>query len=201
MLRSLTCPLARGSLRRSNRPPRLAGLWLPAAHVMPRAQAKARRRLGPGRAPHWPAPRVTRPLLPRPRLRLQGSQCRWSLQVFKPQASHAPRGPPATSHLPPPVALESQRTRGSASKVRSPGEKVRKASGSKKNPKVARNAVHAEAWGSPGQVCPPSPLPPAAWYRPLRLPVECQIKLGACLGKRIFGEIWYGLIAEQPQLP
>lgn len=64
VLRSLArCPR---SLRRSPRRPPLSALS-PGRSRDAAGAAKARRRLGLGRAPHWPAQRVTRPAPPRSR--------------------------------------------------------------------------------------------------------------------------------------
>nr|XP_027787579.1 basic proline-rich protein-like [Marmota flaviventris] len=128
-LRSLArCPLRRSLARR----PRSA---LPPGRSRDAAgAAKARRRLGLGRASHWPAPRVTRPAPPRPRPD-HAPDTPPPLQPPAPRRAQSPGAagavrsqiwrptrPPAAHPLPP-------RPRGSASQARSPGEDVRRALG------------------------------------------------------------------------
>ncbi|XP_048642928.1 formin-like protein 16 [Marmota marmota marmota] len=120
-LRSLArCPLRRSLARR----PRSA---LPPGRSRDAAgAAKARRRLGLGRASHWPAPRVTRPAPPRPRPD-HAPDTPPPLQPPAPRGAQSPGTagaarsqiwrqirPPAVHPLPP-------RPRGSASQARSPG--------------------------------------------------------------------------------
>lgn len=199
-------PRAEPRILRSHTRPRLAAAELsPAAArsaITPRGSrdaasaAKARRRLGLGRAPHWPAPRVTRPASPPPPARCRERCAACARRVPEPLPLRA-RGP--GTQPPPAPHPKPSRPRGSASAGRVLGEKVRQAPRPEKSLESASQCGARGGAGRPGWACPPTPLHLQSCSGPAS-PRWAPEKVGDLPWGTFVGEIRYGLSAGQSQL-